>query len=54
MKKVVVFFSLYVLSFSAAFASLILQESFDGKNGEIGQLCVGATNTEDFFNGASH
>jgi hypothetical protein len=38
-----------LLTFGAAQAKLIFQESFDDPNGTVGQLCAGATNTTDFF-----
>lgn len=54
MKKVITLVCAAVLSLSAANAKLIFQESFDGKNGTVGQLCAGATNSSDFFDGTSY
>ena len=51
MKKIFTLLFAGLLSLTAVQARLILHESFDGVNGEVGQLCAGATNTEDFFNG---
>ncbi len=51
MKKLFTFLCAGLLSLSTVSGKLIFQESFDGVNGEVGQLCAGATNTEDFFNG---
>ena len=51
MKKIFTIFCAGLLSLSTVYGKLIFQESFDGDNGVVGQLCAGATNTEDFFNG---
>lgn len=54
MKKIFTLVCAAVLALSAVNAKLIFQESFDGKNGTVGQLAAGATNTEDFFDGSSY
>lgn len=54
MKKVILLVLAAVLSVGGVNAKLIFQESFDGKNGTVGQLSAGATNSDDFFNGSSY
>jgi len=51
MKKIFTILCVGLISLTATHAKLIFHESFDGNNGTVGQLCAGATNTEDFFNG---
>lgn len=54
MKKIFTLVCAAIMSLSAVNAKLIFQESFDGKNGTVGQLSAGATNSEEFFDGFSY
>lgn len=54
MKKVFTLVLAAVLSLGAVNAKLIFQESFDGKNGTVGKLSAGDTNTDDFYNGSTY
>lgn len=54
MKKIFTLVCAAIMSLSAVNAKLIFQESFDGKNGAVGQLSAGATNSEEFFDGFSY
>lgn len=54
MKKVFTLVLSAILSLGAVQAKLIFQESFDGKNGTIGRLSAGETNSSDFFDGTNY
>lgn len=54
MKKIFTLVCAAIMSLSAVNAKLIFQESFDGKNGAVGQLSAGATDSEEFFDGFSY
>ena len=54
MKKIFTLVCAAIMSLSAVNAKLIFQESFDGKNGAVGQLSAGATNSEEFFDGFNY
>ena len=54
MKKIFSLVCAVALGLGSVNAKLVFQESFDGKNGTAGQLCAGATNGEEFFNGMSY
>jgi len=59
MKRIFTMICVAVMLLSTANAKLIFQESFDGKNGTVGQLSAGDTRVDgadnaDFFNGSTY